>query len=69
MGYSESLPGADVLASLVAGYVTTDAEGRFKLVPDEMITVQAELDGQRSDIATIRVGAGMKQNGIVLPMP
>ena len=38
-------------------------------MPDEMIALQAELDGQRSDIATIRVGPGMEQNGIVLRMP
>ena len=72
VGYSESLSGADVLSSLVGGYVTTEAEGRFKLhglVPNEMIALQAELDGQRSDIATIRVGPGMEQNGIVLRMP
>ena len=56
---SESLPGAHVLASLAGGYVMTDVEGTFKvlgLVPDEMIALQAELDGQRSDIATIGSG-------------
>ena len=38
-------------------------------MPDEMIALQAELDGQRSDIATIRVGPGMEHYGIVQRMP
>ena len=71
VGYDESLPGAEILAGLAGGHVVTDEEGGFRvlgLVPDTPIALQAQLDGQLSDVATIRVGPGMERTGVVLYM-
>lgn len=72
VGYSQSVPGADVLASLIRGRVKSDAEGTFSiggLVPDTSVALQAELDGRLSDIVTVRaIEPGMEQGGLVLRM-
>lgn len=72
VGYSASMAGADALAGFAAGHVMSDEEGTFDirgLVPDTPIAMQAELDGRRSNVATIQVPPGMEQTGVVLQMP
>lgn len=72
VGYGLSVPGADVLASLIRGRVKSDAEGTFSvggLVPDTSVALQAELDGRLSDVVTVRsIGPGTEQGGLVLRM-
>ena len=71
VAYSNSLPGADILADLASGHVVTDAEGQFGiegLVPDNTITLQAELDGRISDPIAVRISPGMEQQNLVLRM-
>lgn len=61
-----------MIESFVGGQPWTATDGTFRLdglVPDTSIALQADLDGRRSSVHTIRVGPGMMQSGIVLTLP
>lgn len=72
VGYGRSVAGADILASLIRGNATADADGTFKisgLVPDTPIALRAELDGRLSAVVTVNaIPPGMQRLGIVLRM-
>ena len=71
VAYPRNVPGSGILENLAGGNVTADEDGRFRiggLLPDTTAVLQAELDGQWSDITTFTVDPGMMRTGVVLRM-
>ena len=72
LDYGRSLAGSDYLANLARRDAVSDpSTGAFRiagLVPDNPVTLQAELDGRVSDTVTVQVGPGMEQPGLTLRM-
>ena len=69
--YRRNLPGSGILENLAGGNVTANPDGSFTiggLLPDTTAVLQAELDGQWSDIATVTIDPGMMRTGVVLRM-
>lgn len=70
--YPDTTAGADQLQSFIGGRPFTGPDGAFALnglVPDTPISLQAELDGRRSEAVTVTVGPGMLQQNVVLRLP
>ena len=70
LGYDVSVERADILAGMVRGFVTTDANGVFViggLIPDTPITLRAEVDGRVSNVVSVTATEpGFQQNGLAM---
>lgn len=70
--YPDTTAGAGQLQAFIGGRPFTGPDGAFALnglVPDTPISLQAELDGRRSEAVTVTVGPGMVQQNVVLRLP
>ena len=70
VGYDVSVEGADILAGMVRGFVTTDANGVFViggLIPDTPIAFRAEVDGRVSNVISVTaIEPGFQRNGLAM---
>lgn len=65
------LEGGEMLESLIGGRPFSDEDGYFKLdglVPDTPLNLQAEFDGQLSDVVTVTVGPGSILDNVALSL-